>query len=192
MRALLFCTLLAAFAPGARAGDTLRCGSRVVATEAPIAEVLAACGEPDYRDRWRVPPHFAADEEQWYYNFGANRFVQILGFRHGLLVSVEADGYGFDDPPNERCAPMDIVRGLSKLRLLHRCGQPATQESYDELRPLRRRDGGVRHDAARPVRRELWTYDFGPDTRMRIVTLKNGRVTDVESGALGSAAVTSE
>src|SRR5690349_2436187 len=109
MRLVLTCTLLAALAPPAWAGDTLRCGSRVVSTEDLAAEVLAACGEPEYRDRWLAPPHYASDEEQWYYNFGANRLVQILRFRHGQLVSIEADGYGFDDPPSDHCAPMDIV-----------------------------------------------------------------------------------
>ena len=186
MRALLLCTILAAFAPGAQAGDTLRCDSRIVATEALAAEVLAACGEPDFRDRWLAPPHYAIGEEQWFYNFGANRFLQILRFRDGQLVSIEADGYGFDSAPATSCAPAEIVRGMSKLRLLHRCGYPATQESFDELRPLRY-EAGYHHDTVKPVRRERWVYDFGADSRLRIVTLKNGRVTEVENGAPGSA-----
>jgi len=185
MRALLLCVVLVAFAPAARAGDTLRCGSRIVATEALAAEVLAACGAPDYRDRWLAPPYYAVGEEQWFYNFGANRFLQVLRFREGQLVSIEADGYGFDGAPATSCAPTEIVRGMSKLRLLHRCGQPATQESFDQLLPLNR-ETGTYTESVKPVRRERWVYDFGPGARMRIVTLKDGRVAEVESGAAGA------
>ena len=166
----------------------MRCNDRIVGSEALAAEVLAACGEPDYRDRWLAPPLYVADEEQWYYNFGANRLVQILRFRHGRLVSIQSDGYGFDTPPASACAPMDIVAGLNKLRLLHRCGPPVTRESLDELSPVRRHDGTWQQGAVRPVHRERWVYDFGPDARLRIVTLRDGRVVDVGSGERGSDA----
>ena len=182
MRAWLALGLLAA-APLAWGGDTMRCGDRIVSTEALAAEVLAACGTPDYRDRWRVAPHRVVEEELWYYNFGARQFVRVLNFRNGQLVSIESDGYGFDAPPAGDCAPTDVVRGLSAFRLLYRCGDPVTRETFDELRPLRHDDwsGG----AWRPVHRERWVYDFGADTRMRIVTLRNGRVADVELGERG-------
>jgi len=165
----------------------MRCNDRIVGTEALVAEVLAVCGEPDYRDRWLAPP-YVVDEEQWYYNFGANQFVRILRFRHGRLVSIQSDGYGFDTPGASRCAPADIVNGLSAFRLVHRCGPPATRESFDELRPVRRHDGAWQQGAARPVHRERWVYDFGSDSRQRIVTLRDGRVVEVESGGRGSAA----
>ena len=182
MRNVLVCTVLAA-APLAWADGTLRCGDRIVATEALAAEVLAACGEPDYRDRWFAPPFH--DEEQWYYNFGSQRFVRVLRFRHGLLASIDSDGYGFDGPPSARCEPAAVVRGLSAFRLLHRCGPPATRESFTELRPLRHDDPAHHDHAVRPVRRERWVYDFGADTRQRIVELRDGRVVDVEAGERG-------
>jgi hypothetical protein len=185
MRFLLACTLLAA-APTAR-GDTLRCDARIVSTGALAAEVLAACGTPAHRDRWHAAPHYVVDEEQWYYNFGAQRLVQVLRFRHGQLVSIQSDGYGFDTPPASRCAPHDIVRGLSTFRLLHRCGEPLTREAFDALRPLREGDPARRDGAWRPVHRERWVYDFGPDTRTRIVELRDGRVVEVESGDVGGA-----
>ncbi|MGQ0586969.1 MAG: DUF2845 domain-containing protein [Gammaproteobacteria bacterium] len=142
MRALVAYTLLAAFAPAAWAGDTLRCGDRVVSTEDLAAEVLAACGDPDYRDQWL-------------------------------------------QPPASSCAPTEIVRGLSAFRLVHRCGRPVTRETFDELRPLHRKDAAYTDHAARPVRRERWVYDFGAGSRMRVVTLNNGKVTDVDSGERG-------
>src|SRR5262245_59156763 len=97
MRTLLALMVLAA-TPAAWAGESMRCGNRIVATEAVAGEVLAACGHPAYRDRWYAPPTYAVDEEQWFYNFGSQQFVRVLRFREGRLVSIESDGYGFDNP----------------------------------------------------------------------------------------------
>jgi hypothetical protein len=186
MRVLLVLALFAV-ATTARGGDTMRCGDRIVSTEALVAEVLAACGEPDYHDRWLEPPLYVAEEEQWYYNFGSQRFVRVLRFRHGRLTSIETDGYGFDQPPAGRCAPADIVRGLSAFRLLHRCGPPATRETLAALLPLRHGDPARRAGAVRTVRSERWVYDFGAGTRLRIVRLRDGRVVDVEQGEFGGS-----
>jgi hypothetical protein len=186
MRGLVTWALLVA-SPLAFGGDTMRCGDRIVSTEALIAEVLAACGPPDHRDRWQIPPLYVVDEEQWYYNFGARRLVRVLRFRHGRLASIDTDGYGFDGPPASRCGPADLQRGLSTYALLRRCGPPLTRESFTELRELRRGDP-ARHDhAVRPIRRERWVYDFGADTRQRIVELRDGRITDIEQGGFGGA-----
>ena len=183
MRPLLVCLTLILLPTTAWPADTLRCGDRLVSTEAVTGEVLAACGEPDYRDAWYTAPGVAAsDEEEWTYNFGASRLIQILHFRHGRLESIRADGYGFDNPPASRCEPSEIVTGLSKFGLLHRCGTPLTRESYDGL--VRYHPGQPRY--MEPIRREVWVYDFGADTRLRIVTLRNGRVVSVESGEAGS------
>ena len=186
MRGLVVWALLVA-SPLAFGGDSMRCGDRLVGTEALIAEVLAACGEPDYRDRWQTPPLHLVDEEQWYYNFGSNRFVRVLRFRHGRLASIDADGYGFDGPPASRCEPAALVRGLSAYALLRRCGPPLTRESFTELRGLKRGDPARHAHAYRPIRRERWVYDFGADTRLRIVELRDGRVTAIEQGGFGGA-----
>lgn len=181
MRTILACTLLAA-APLAW-GDTLRCGDRLVRTEALVAEVIAACGTPDYRQISYGRPAYGADEEQWYYNFGAQRFVRVLRFRQGQLVSVAADGYGFDARRASRCAATEIRSGASAFRLLGLCGEPVSREAFEESPPPAQDDPD---DAAPPRYRERWVYDLGSDTRMRIVTLREGRVTDVTLGHYGS------
>lgn len=172
-------------APAASA-DSLRCDGRIVSTGQLAGEVLAACGTPAYRDRWYAAPAYGVDEELWFYNFGSQQLVKILRFRQGQLVSIAADGYGFDTAPASSCDPSEISRGLSAFKLLHRCGEPTTRESFDELRDLHRDDPAARDNAYRPSHRERWVYDFGAGTRMRIVTLREGRVTDVETGAPGS------
>lgn len=183
--------LAAALARPAAAGESMRCGDRLVAAGALAAEVLGACGEPAYRDRWLFPHpvhHGAvADVEEWYYNFGPNQLLRILRFRDGRLAEISADGYGWADPPARRCEPGAIVEGLSKFRLLLLCGEPATRESLSLLRPLRdRRTGAIVPGYHEPVYEERWVYDLGARYLLRLVTLEDGRVVDVDSGARGS------
>jgi len=174
------------------ASDSLRCGSRLIGNGALAAEVLGACGEPDYRDTWLVPQpysgRYVSDAEEWYYNFGPSQLLRILRFRNGKLVDVGSDGYGYMEPPGPPdCEPAEIVEGLSKFRLLLRCGEPVTRESVNVLRPLRDpQTGAAIHRYQEPVFREKWVYNFGSRYFLRIVTLENGRVTDVEQGSRGS------
>ena len=140
------------------------------------------CPNERYRLMWngtllRHDPEFFAELEQ----------THGVVFARSLFLSIASDGYGFDTPPASSCAPTDVVKGLSAFRLLHRCGSPVTRESFDEVYPLRHGDPARREGAVRPVHRERWVYDFGADTRMRIVTLRDGRVVDIELGNNGSA-----
>lgn len=177
----------------AHAGSTLRCGQRIVATEDSAAKVRAACGEPAFRD---VQPRFDPRRGQsfnsieiWTYNFGQNQLLRLLRFRDGRLVDIDTDGYGFTPPENPRCTPHDLVDGLSKYRLLARCGEPETRRELSLLSPAIRRDG--RRSIPLPgnfvaaIYREEWTYNFGADSLLRRVLLENGIVVDIEDGGRG-------
>ena len=171
----------------ALAADSMRCGSRIVSTGAGPAEVLGACGEPDYRDRWfyaQPGVGTVGDVEEWTYNFGPNLLLHLLRFRHGKLVAVDTEGYGFAEGPRA-CTPSDLFEGLSKYRLLARCGEPVTREALNTLQPLRRRDGRIQGTQLQSVYRERWVYDFGADYLQQTVTLENGRVVSVDSGSRG-------
>lgn len=97
MRFMQFWLAAVAFAPCAAQADSLRCGDRLVHTDAPAGEVVATCGEPDYRERWiTLRDDVAAEEaEAWTYNFGPDRFMRTLYFRRGRLVQIETGGYGY-------------------------------------------------------------------------------------------------
>jgi len=116
-RPLLAAIALLAVGTGAQAGDSMRCGSRIVSVEARAADVLAACGEPDFRDVYSYPGPASsseiADSEQWTYNFGRNQLLQVLKLRNGRLVDIRTDGYGFPQDSTRGCASDDIVDGLS-------------------------------------------------------------------------------
>jgi len=99
--ALILVMLLSA-APAA----ALRCGSDLVQVGDHRFEVLAKCGEPALVDSWERKVYLAPYDnridsrlvriEEWTYNFGSSRFVKILRFENGRLVSIDEAGYGFD------------------------------------------------------------------------------------------------
>lgn len=68
-------------------------------------DILQRCGEPAFRDTRQEEQLIAIDEhtnrltinriDEWTYNFGPNRFLRILKFKNGELVSVETGDRGF-------------------------------------------------------------------------------------------------
>lgn len=197
---LLLWLATAAWSHGALAVDSIRCGSRLVAVEARAAEVLAACGEPAYRDVWTFQQpntqSWVSDLEEWYYNFGSSQLLRVLRLRNGRVVDIDSDGYGFNGTGPRRCEPGSLVEGQSKYRLLLSCGEPLTRRAHNTYRPLRgrspphpgARDYYHRDEYLVPVYREEWVYNFGSRYLMRVVTLENGRIVNIENGERGSNA----
>lgn len=177
--------LIALWPPAAPAADGMRCEGGLIDRGDGPAEVRAACGEPDYSDRWEQrggpPYHAIPDVETWVYNPGPGRLVSILRFRNGRLLGVDSDGYGFAVPGPRDCSPNSIVTGMSKYRLLEACGEPVQRDSVILYRPLGRHRPGL----FAPLRREKWLYDFGKRRLRREVVIENGYVTDVVVGERG-------
>ncbi len=84
--------------------EALRCQNGLVATGDHKVEVLAACGEPVFREEvveypFRVArggglPHvgylpYGLVSEEWVYDFGPQRFRQLLRFRNNRLATIE-------------------------------------------------------------------------------------------------------
>lgn len=184
--------LLLAAAGVAEAQGALRCGSRLVREDMLAAQVLSVCGEPAYRDIWAAPgthaPGYVAAQEAWTYNFGSSQLLRIVHFRNGRVEHIDSEGYGFPRAPAGNCSA-GIGIGWSEYRLLARCGAPLTRQAEQRLVPLERHGqvweapgGGY---ALTPVFREEWVYNFGSRHLLRIVTLDNGRVSEVRSEGRG-------
>ncbi len=99
--------------------ESVRCGSKLASEGDSLYRVRSVCGEPDAADR-RIDvrtvrrkvrgPCFKRDGrlvcehveersvevviDEWTYDFGSRRFVRLLTFEDGKLVSVRTDGYG--------------------------------------------------------------------------------------------------
>lgn len=100
---------------GARADDSVRCGTKLaVVGDAPY-QVRIVCGDPDdvqqrvetrtVRRAVTVPcragycqtfveESIQVQVEEWTYDFGPQRFVQFLIFENGRLVHVRSGNYG--------------------------------------------------------------------------------------------------
>lgn len=193
---ILVLIVFGAFGLDADAADSMRCGSRLVAVEDRAAEILAACGEPDFREVYSYPgaeeANVIGDVEQWTYNFGPNQLLRVLKLRNGRLVDIESDGYGFRPDAAARCDPSALVGGLSKFRLVRTCGEPLTRRNLGYVqtpRPLRGGQAGgyprPRRTYAVEVYREEWVYNFGSRYLLKIVTIEDGVVSDVQNGDRG-------
>ena len=88
---------------------SLRCGNALVSDGAMKSEVLSKCGEPTAKEtRTESDETRTRDREsdtstkhvvnktidEWTYNLGANRLVQVVVFENGKLVDVKSAGYG--------------------------------------------------------------------------------------------------
>jgi hypothetical protein len=92
---------------------TLRCGNQIASEGASKSDVLMRCGEPSARDshtevdavktQRRDPRKGSSTSaehvvyktiEEWTYNFGPNRLMQVAVFDNGVLVDVRSGNYG--------------------------------------------------------------------------------------------------
>lgn len=69
-----------------------------------------------------------------------------------------------------------ITTGDRSSDVLVKCGTPDFKDSHQE--EVVRRDGNIRQKIFITV--EEWTYDLGSNQLVRIVTIKNGTVTDIQ------------
>jgi hypothetical protein len=177
---MVFMTLF--WAGSAQATGSFRCGSRIVSEGDSVAALLAACGQPAYRDAWSLSNGYdtVAASEQWYYNFGPNLLLRVVRLRAGRIVDIDVDGYGFSVAPHPPCDPDSIVEGLSKYRLVLACGPPLTQRVIGYVTPYDAGGFARRGGFAGTVFREEWVYNFGSRHYLRVVTLENVRVVNVE------------
>jgi hypothetical protein len=86
-----------------------------------------------------------------------------------------------------RCQGGLIATGDSKLDLLGKCGRPALRDEQGEERSRLEVDTGSSTSTSRTVvgSLERWTYNFGPNQFIQVVTLEGGTVTGIERGGYG-------
>lgn len=84
-------------------GDSFRCPStgRIIHKGDSLGEVLSNCGEPQFSAQPSViirrineVESAAIQVEEWTYDFGPNRFIQLLRFEGGRLRRIDRGPYG--------------------------------------------------------------------------------------------------
>ena len=109
MRSLMMALALSLLAlPTLSHAASLRCGTHVVADGATKATVLAKCGEPQAKDSRTETTEKKSKEddttttkkithktiEEWTYNFGRQRLMQVVIFENGVLTDVKSTTHG--------------------------------------------------------------------------------------------------
>lgn len=103
------------FLPATGHAATLRCGNQLASDGASKSDVLMKCGEPMAKDSrteavgektkqrterssgttTTTTEHVVYKTiEEWTYNFGPQRLMQVAVFENGQLVDVRSAGYG--------------------------------------------------------------------------------------------------
>ncbi len=181
--ALRTLTLIALLAVTQAGHGALRCGSSLVSDGAWPYEVEESCGAPDYIAAYPTATlpglGVVQTEEHWYYNPGPQRFIRRVIFRNGKLVRVDDQGYGFHVPESPSCDPGTLRHARTEYELIARCGEPVSKRVEWQTPATH---SYPRHGyALQPVLIQQWLYDFARNQFRQVVTLRNGRVVDIES-----------
>jgi hypothetical protein len=197
--------LLGALVPGSARPDSLSCAGGIVSIGDSKLDLLGKCGAPALHERdleersvfvRGVGGHRVVSPlERWTYDFGRNRFLQVVTLVKGKVAAVERGGYGYADGPAERerprratCDPAVLDEGALALEIRARCGEPAAVDAWDEeLRSVQRVGGDTLAGHVVVVTVEVWTYDFGRSQFLRFVRFEGGKVVRVETGSYGYA-----
>ncbi|GAB3685662.1 DUF2845 domain-containing protein [Salinisphaera aquimarina] len=178
----------ASFGAPQASADSVRCGGKLVQNGDPAIVVRNACGAPNFVDPWiggaGAGYGAAFSMEEWTYNRGPGRLLQIMIFRNGELYRIRDGGYGFAEGGPTSCRPSDIARGISKYRLLAACGEPAQRTVVGFIYSNRGRTANGDYYLRRgvvPVYRERWIYNFGGNRLLREVTLENAVVVETDT-----------
>ena len=126
--------------------------------------------------------------EEWLFDQGGNRLMQLLRFKDQRLVSITSLGYGFDayDRPSLRERDWSAVQpGDTSYEVVRRMGEPTINEDQtgvDLVRTYRSYQGTIDYRSARVA---WWYYNEGPKRLFRIVKFVNGRVVEVATDGFG-------
>lgn len=157
-------------------------------------EIMAKLGQPDGKlhrqrqftrkvDRSAVETTYL-DEEKWLYNFGPRRFFYILTLENQRLVCIEEGDYGYvqSDASNCHWVSKRVKVGDISPVVLMKCGEP----SFEEVTYTDRYVRINRHQGEQvTLKREQWTYNFGPSQPLGILHFENGTLVSVERGPRG-------
>ena len=139
----------------------LRCGTDLVLKGDRKIEVIKACGEPEFIEKWHeeTVTHVTHEKdeirgdlivgsetvigksrtiriEEWTYNFGSSSFIRYLTFINGILKKIEDGPKGFNREvlsgySKSRCGYL-VEKGDRKIEVIINCGDPYTIDFYWE------------------------------------------------------------
>ncbi len=93
----------------------------------------------------------------------------------------------FSHAASMRCGTHLVADGASKADVLFKCGEPLFKESRTETTEVKTKDKGSDTSTKTTTQKIIdeWTYNFGPNRLMQVVTFENGALVDVKSTTHG-------
>lgn len=190
-RSLVLVTFLL---PAGSYADSISCSGGIVSSGDTSAVLFTKCGPPYGKDvrteevidtSGKESTKTVVTIEDWTYNFGPDQFMRIVTVRNGVVTGVRTAQYGAPKdgaPAGPECGNRIISAGDTKSEVLIKCGEPFYKDSHQE--ELRER---IDETSSRKVyvTIEEWTYNYGPQRFMRIITFRNGTVVDIRTGGYG-------
>ena len=171
------------------------CGGRVISIGDSSADLIMKCGQPDWRQSSRETVIDRTDKDRtekeavtidvWTYNFGPDRLIRSFTLENSIITDIGTGGYGHaatGRADRSGCGDRIVSLGESQGVVYLKCGEPAWKATRDEDLIERISDERVRKST---VTIDEWTYNFGPDRLVRILTFTNGTITDVRTGGYG-------
>ncbi|HWR73691.1 MAG TPA: DUF2845 domain-containing protein [Nitrospirota bacterium] len=93
-----------------------------------------------------------------------------------LLLSVSRSVFAFS------CGGRIVSPGDTKLEVVTKCGEPAWKDTHEE-QTMERLDETTKRKTTVIV--DEWTYNFGPQSFLRILEFRNGKLADIRTGGYG-------
>jgi hypothetical protein len=198
-------------------GDSTRINNRVIDTGMSKGKVFLITGQPDWKASYLIGDgglveqygepiggfsnnsHFfgysgtvesfgTVAVEEWLFNRGRQRLMQLLRFENERLVAIDNLGYGFNDTHNPSFANPDwstLKIGDTAYEVRNKFGEPSLAESKPEISYVRI-TGPLRHTLHyQSAEVSWWYYNNGSNRLFRIIKLVNGRVVEVETEGFG-------
>ncbi len=194
---LLVPVLMISAVPRGADASSISCPGGIVSSGDSVVDLITKCGQPAWKESHQeeLTDRLAPDlrqrtyvtVEQWTYDLGPQQLLRIVTIRNGVVSGIHTGReYGRSpentEPAKPQCGDRVISTGESKADVFAKCGEPFYRTSHDEEVWMPIGDASSRKVI---VNVEEWTYNFGPQRFMRIITFRNGRVVDVRTGNYG-------
>ncbi len=193
---LFFLALLLATPCSNMYAATLDCAGGIISVGDTRIDLLAKCGDPDHKESHNEEFVERLDDgtkrklfitvDVWTYNFGPTQFMRIVTLKNGTVANIRTGNYGYgksSKPGQSECSEQVVTIADTKSDVIAKCGEPPWKDTrQEELKE--RLDNGLERNLFVTV--EEWTYNLGPNRFMRILTFRNGKLTDVRTGGYGN------
>lgn len=175
--------------------DSISCDGGIVSNGDTAVGLIMKCGQPEWKESRAEEIIDTSDKdvkrktyitvEEWTYNFGPQQFLRVVTLRNGVITGVRTGTNGASkgsDAPGPACGDRVISAGDTKADILIKCGEPFSKSSHQEELKERLDDSSSRKAI---VTVEEWTYNFGPQRFMRVITFRDGTVVDIRTAGYG-------